>query len=163
MEAFYRIKVNLGEISFELESHDKEWLMEKEKYYLGELFSNPEIIAKLKKRTDSPKSLPSTEIAHSQATINEFYRKFISAKNLPRNIIALMLLYYLEKIRNQESISTNDIKSAFKEISYPKYDKINFTDTLNQLKGKGFLNKVNKGWKLTITGLDYVLNQIASE
>lgn len=163
METLYRIKITLGDLSFELESHDKSWLQEKEKYYLGEMFSNPKMLESLREKKAGTKALPKANVVGGAPTINEFYRKFISGRNLTRNIIALLMFYYVEKIRKDESITTKSLKIAFKEIAYPKYDKVNYTDTLNQLKAKGFLNKIGKGWKMTITGLDYVVGQIAEE
>jgi len=162
MEKFYRIKVTIGRISFELESHDKAWLEKKEKD-LGSLLSNPEEVKRL--ASESASGIQRVEPAATEAsiTINEFHRKYLSGTNLPRLSVAMFLIHFLERYRKLDGITTNDVKDAFKEIGYPKFNTFNFTDILNQGKKKGWLNKIDNRWKLTITGIDYVLNEISQE
>jgi len=163
MESFYRLKITVGKIAFEIESHDQEWVKEKEAKLMGELFSDPERVARLASKGDEPESPPPNVAIKSKLTIHEFYKKYVSGRNWPRTKIALMVIYYLDKYLSQESITSSQVKKAFQEIGYPKYDKLNYTDILNQLKRSGYLNKIGKDWRLTITGQDYVLSQIGSK
>ena len=166
MESFYKIRVAFGKISFELESHDKEWLESKEKALMGNLLSNPDALLRLSKLEEEGMAKGATslvEIGGAALTINEYYQKFIKGKNWTRPKIALFLLYYIEKVRGESEISSSDVRRAFKDISYPKYDTINYTDMLNQQKRKGFLNKIEGKWKLTVTGIDYVMSELQSE
>jgi len=163
MDSFYRMKISLGRVTVELESHDKQWLEEKEKTLLGTLLSDPSSVAKLIDKSDNTKSGAGIDTSDSTLTINEFQRKYIAPKNFSRPTIALFLVYFLEKLKQADSISTNDVRDAFKSIAYPKYNTINYTDVLNQLKSKGYLNKIDGNWRLTITGIDYILSEIPSE
>ncbi len=160
MEQLYKIKINLGKLTVELESHDKEWLEVKEKKYLDEFISNPQIMAKASDKLENDDQ--QLEISHdfTSFTINEYYNKYLSGKSYPRTTVATLLFYYLEKIRKIENIKTGDVRNAFQEISFPKYDKINFTDLLSQLKKTGILNKINNYWKLTLTGMDFVTGKM---
>ena len=162
MESFYRMKITMGRVMIELESHDMGWINEKEKSLLADLLSHPEAISKSEIAADSRGQETKLQIG-AEATINEYYRKHVAKESLSRPDIALMLFYYLEKIRGQAEIATTDIKAAFKEIAFPRYDKMNFTDTLNSLKNRGFLNKDGKTWKLTLTGIDYILTSMSQE
>ncbi len=165
MESFYKLRVSIGRISFELESHDKDWLESKEKSLMGNLLSNPDAMLQLSKLEDKDTGQGETVIkmTDSGITVNEYYQKYIKGKNWSRQKMALFLIYYLEKIRHQTDISTTDIKSAFREIAYPKYDSFNYTHMLNMGKKRGHLNKVDGKWKLTVTGVDFVLSELQAD
>lgn len=163
MENFYRLKVSFGKLSFELESHDKDWMEEKEKSLTGNLLSNPKILMQLATMEEPKSGKDITNVGDPSLTINEFYRKFLSNKTVSRLTTSIFLIYYLENYRKMDGVSTSDVKEAFKDINYPKYISFNFADIMLQGKKKGWLNKIDNKWRLTITGKDFVLSSISVE
>lgn len=94
--------------------------------------------------------------------INEFYRKYIhDGKVSSRPDIATFFIYYLEKIKENEEVTSTDVKDCFNKVQYPGWNKINIGDVLNKAKKKAFLNSVGNQWSLTITGEDFVLNNLS--
>lgn len=163
MEGIYKLKVSVGRITFELESHDKDWVEQKQKSLIGDLFNNPETVAKLA-NLDSEEGTPAAlEIGSASVTIQEFYNRYVKPANLSRIQTALYLFYYLEKIEKKAEIRTGDVKEAFKQLAYPKYSSFNFADILNQLKRQGLINKIDHHWKLTLTGVDQVLSGLRTD
>jgi hypothetical protein len=158
MSQNYRISFSIGDVRFDIESTDKKWIVQKEKEYLEKISKQGKksVIRKETKEETTPAVLP------KNLTINEFYRAYVKDQIKSRPNIAVFLIYYLEKILNKTPISTNDVKQCFADISYPSYNKINFTDILQQAKKKALLNNVSGAWTLTITGEDFVLNSISS-
>lgn len=153
MEQKYRIQINYGDFKIEIESHDKDWVEQKEKRYLEKIIENP-------KQIKSPPETKSTPLPQN-LSINEFYQKFIKVNKISsRPNIAVFLIYYLQNILKKQEIKTQDVVQAFADIAYPNYNKLNMTDILNQAKRKALLNYVNNNWSLTITGEDYVINLI---
>ncbi|MBM3252865.1 MAG: hypothetical protein FJZ16_01255 [Candidatus Omnitrophica bacterium] len=155
MEQKYKIALNFGDVGFEVESTDKEWVETKEKEYFEKFYTGK---ASIKKET---KSIPSVEPKGVQGdvNINEFYNKYIKANKVDsRPDIAVFFVYYLQKIQKTSEIKSSDVSNCFKDISYPSWNSLNYTDILNQGKRKGFLNYVNKNWSLTLTGEDFVMN-----
>ncbi len=163
MGEIYKIKVTMGRITFEIESHDKNWVESKEKALMGNIFDDPASLRRLADFGEEKRETIALEPTDMSLTINEYYQKYVKPRNFSRPTIALFLVYYLEKLRKEEAVKTNDVKMAFQEIQFPKYDKINLTDILNSLKAKGYLNKPAGKWKLTITGVDYVLDKMTKE
>ncbi len=161
MEQNYRIFYQLGDSSFEVESTDKEWVDIKEKEYISNLSlqhsrqsGGSADTHKFEKKIDLSPTL----------TINEFYRNYLKSKDIKsRPEMAVFFIYYLAKISKKDVIKTGDVQQCFADISYPNYNKLNFTDILNQAKRKALLNNVNSAWSLTITGEDYVLGIITNE
>lgn len=152
MEHKYRIAVKGRDTSFELESTDREWLEKKEKEYL-EKFGASQQAAFAPMTKDEAIALP------QNLTINEYYKKYIKANNITaRPDIAVFFVYYMQKILKRDALKTGDISQCFADVSYPNYNKLNFTDILNQARKKALLNSVNNLWTLTITGEDFVLN-----
>jgi hypothetical protein len=165
MEQNYRISFQVGETKFEIESTDKEWLEKKEKEYLGQILEKEKMRtdAKMEERFTEKSSMQSLSIPQ-HLTINEFYQKYIRGKKITsRPNIAVFFVYYLQKILRKETIKTQDVVQCFADISYPNYNKLNVTDILYQGKRKALLNYVNNIWSLTLTGEDFVLNEITSK
>jgi hypothetical protein len=153
----YRISFSIDNVKFDIESTDKDWVVKKEKEYL-------ERISKQSKKLPPGKEVEekiTPAVLPKNLTINEFYRAYVKDQTKSRPNITVFLIYYLEKILNKISISTTDVKQSFADISYPNYNKLNFTDILQQAKRKGLLNYVDSVWSLTITGEDFVLNSIS--
>jgi hypothetical protein len=168
MDQFYKIRISIGRISLELESHDKEWLEAKQESLLGSLLNNPEgfrqLISEPSVSTGSGENPQSHRLLPEESmSINEFYTKFLKGKSMGRNEVAVYMIYFLERIRKVADIASSTVKDAFAELQYPKYQEFNFADILNQAKRKGYLNRVDDKWKLTLTGSDFVLSQIADE
>jgi len=161
MEEKYRIAFQVGDLRFEIESTDKSWVEEKEKYYLEKLtekLKKPPIEAVEPSKEIRPPLVP------QYLTINEFYQRYIKANKITsRPNIAVFFVYYLQKLLKKEEVKTQDVLQCFADISYPNYNKINMTDVLNQGKRKALLNYVNNNWSLTLTGEDFVLNSITSQ
>lgn len=160
MEQKFRIALNFGNLSFEIESHDKEWVEKKEKEYLEKVcikkLSN---LDSTENRDKKPKELLSPNL-----TINEFYRKYVKDNNITsRPDTAIFLIYYLQKISKRSEIKSGDVSDCFKDIQFTSWNTINYTDILNQNRRKGFLNYVNKNWSLTITGEDFVMNTLTNK
>ena len=159
MDQTYRISYHLEKTGFDIESTDKEWLEEKEKEYLAIVNSialQP-ISSSIGSKVEKPAVLP------QNLTINEFYRNIVTANNVrSRPDIAVFFIYYLEKIRKMETIKNADVAQCFADISYPGYNKFNFSDILNKAKNRALLNYINGLWSLTITGEDYVVNAITN-
>lgn len=155
----YKIVFRKGDVSFELESSDLNWMNAKEKEYLDHIIHH-----KHKAPGSEPvKSSQSLSLGNS-LTINEFYKKYVKDKKISsRADIAVFFVYYLEKIEKLDSISSGDVINCFSKIGYPNYNKLNMTDILNQAQRKALLNNVSKNWSVTITGEDFVLNVIGSE
>ena len=153
----YRIAFRIGDSSFDIESTDLDWLKKKEKEYLEKVSKKATHKAKLEEE-ETPQVLP------KNLTINEFYKRYIKAHNITsRADIAVLFVYYLQKVLKSDTIRTSDIAKSFGDISYPNYNKLNFTDILNQAKRKAFLNNINNLWSLTITGEDFVINAMVGE
>ena len=154
MEHTYRISVRIGDLSFDLESTDRDWLESKEKEYLD----------KLKEKPSRPPSQPPETgplILPQNLTINEFYKSYMKSNNITaRADIAVFFIYYLQNILKRDSIKTSDIVQCFADVSYPNYNKLNMTDILKQAKRKALLNNVSNLWTLTITGEDFIINTI---
>lgn len=161
MEQNYRIFYQVGDSSFEVESTDKDWCDKKEKEYLSKISQeNPRPSRDTIDRTKKEKKIDLSPTL----TINEFYRSYLKSKDIKsRPEMAVFFIYYLAKISKKDAIKTADVQQCFADISYPNYNKLNFTDILNQAKRKALLNNVNSAWSLTITGEDYVLGIITNE
>jgi hypothetical protein len=157
MDQTYRISYHLEKTGFDIESTDKEWLEEKEKEYLARVNSialQP-ISTSIGSKVEKPAELP------QNLTINEFYRKNVIANKVrSRTDTAVFFIYYLKKVRKMETIKIEDVKQCFADISYPNYNKLNYSDILNKAKNRALLNYVNGLWTLTITGEDYIVNTI---
>ena len=155
MDQKYKIVLKFEGVGFEVESTDKEWVENKEKEYLEKFYSN-KIPAKGEIKSSH---LVVSKETQGDVNINEFYRKYIKANKISsRPDIAVFFAYYLQKIRKSSEIKSGDISDCFKDISYPNWNTLNYTDILNQGKRRGFLNYVNKNWSLTLTGEDFVMN-----
>jgi len=158
MEQKYKIVLNFGDVGFEVESTDKEWVETKEKEYFEKFYTSK---ALTKKETKSISSVEPKGI-QGDVNINEFYNKYIKANKVnSRPDIAVFFVYYLQKIQKTSEIRSGDISNCFKDISYPSWNSLNYTDILNQGKRRGFLNYVNKNWSLTLTGEDFVMNMLS--
>jgi len=107
--------------------------------------------------TESEETLPPPEM-----TLNEFYRKYVQ-KIKSRPSIAVFFVYYLQKMCKKDKIITADVMKCFKDILYPNWNKLNFTDILNSAKRRALVNYVHKLWSLTTTGEDYVLNSVTGK
>lgn len=91
-------------------------------------------------------------------------REFVLDKHRKTDIDkAICLIYFLEEIRGdfEEGISSNDLKSAFREAKerVPK----NVSLVLNMCAQKCWINETgNSGrkklWKITNTGIEYIEN-----
>ena len=159
MDQTYRISYHLTNSGFDIESTDKEWLEAKEKEYLARLNSigSQPVSSLLESEGEKSTVLP------QNLTINEFYRNIVSANRVQsRPDIAVFFIYYLEKVRKMETIKIADVQQCFADISYPGYNKLNFSDILNKAKNRALLNYVNGLWSLTITGEDYIVNAITN-
>jgi len=155
MEEKYKIALNKGDIGFEIEGSDKEWVERKEKEYLEKIYSKKEPRADIRDKNFE-------ELSPSNLTITEFYRKYVKSNNITsRPDVAVLLIYYLQKILKKNEIKSGDVSDCFRDISFPKWNTFNYTDILNKNKIKGFLNYVNKNWSLTLTGEDFVMNILA--
>lgn len=158
MEQKYKIALKFGDVGFEVEGTDKEWVETKEKEYLEKIYTSKAMTKK------EPKSTPLSEPKEIQGDVNlnEFYNKYIKANKVSsRPDIAVFFVYFLQKIQKSSEIKSGGISNCFKDISYPSWNTLNFTDILNQGKRKGFLNYVNKNWSLTLTGEDFVMNTLS--
>jgi hypothetical protein len=165
MEHNYKVIFHIGNSHFELESSDQEWINKKESEYLKRIeLAPPESLdtGNSKTKNLSSKNQQTTLITES-ISINEFYNLYIRKNNIKtRPQIALFFVYFLDKIQKKTDIKTGDILNCFKEIGYPNYAKLNYTDILHQNRRKGYLNYVNNYWSLTMTGADYVINKTTS-
>lgn len=160
MDNTFRIAFHSGDTSFEIESTDKSWVEEKEKQYLSRLTEAH--LSKPKPHPAVQESKPSP--ATGNVTINEFYRKYVKGNNITkRPDIAVLFVYFLQRIQKAESIKSGDVARCFADVGYPNYNKLNVTDILNQGKKKALLNYVNNLWSLTITGEDFVVNLLTSD
>lgn len=153
MEHKYRISVQMGDSGFEVESTDLQWLESKEKEYLDKLKEKPS-------RSVPPPPGYESPVLPQNLTINEFYKKYIKSNITARPDIAVFFVYFLQNILKKETIKTSDVAQCFADVSYPNYNKLNFTDILNQGRRKALLNNVNNLWSLTITGEDFIINTI---
>jgi len=160
MEKKYRISIKIGDSSFEVESTDEKWVEKKEKEFLEKLPSREEPQGHGKTQKNIAKVTEPT--LPPSLTINEFYRKYLR-KTKSRPAIAVFLLYYLEKIKKKDKISTGDVQKAFGNVKYPNWNKLNMTDILSNAKRRALANYVNKLWSLTSTGEDYVLSAMAGK
>ena len=157
MDHKYRISIRIGNTSFDLESTDLAWLEKKEQEYLAKYGATPE-------QQQTSTSTEETVLLPKNLTINEFYKKYIKPNNITsRSDIAVFFIYYLQKILTKDSIRTTDVTQCFADVSYPNYNRLNITDILNQAKKKALLNSVNNLWSLTITGEDFVLNNMTGK
>jgi hypothetical protein len=158
MEQRYRIAFRSGDSSFEIETTDPKWLEKKEKEYLERLAAG-----KGRKRPQEAIEA-GREVPTPDVSINEFFRKYIGQKHAKsRTNIAVFFVYYLEKVMKKGEITTGDVGDCFKQVSYPNWNKINFTDILRRARRRAFLNCVNRLWSLTTTGEDFVLNAITGK
>ena len=159
----------MGNASFELESTDKAWLDDKEKQFIAmleklskELGVEP-VSRSSKYSTTGSKVETGIPMINQTMTANEFYVAYIKANDIKtRPQIALLFVYFLEKVQKKTDIKTGDVTNCFKEIGYPAWSSINVTDILNQNKKRGHLNFVNSYWSFTTTALDYIANKISS-
>jgi hypothetical protein len=162
MDNIFKISYQVGQIRFDLESSDKDWIELKEKQYIDLLekkIKHPEIKEVSKADKNNKDNADRSPLIRSSITIQEFFYKYIKGNKITsRPDIAVFFVYYLQKITQKQDIITQDVIKCFSDISYPSYNKINMTDTLNQGKRKALLNNINKIWSLTSTGEDYVLN-----
>ena len=159
MEHNYRISFKMGDRGFEIESTNLQWIKNKEKEYLQK------VEGKKSRATEEVEPLPEshTELRISPTiTLNEFHRKYVY-KIKSRPTIAVFLLYYLDKIKKKDKIKTADLANCFKEIHYPNWNHLNFTDILISAKRRALVNYVNKLWSLTTTGEDFVLNMVSGK
>lgn len=159
----YKILVSVGTI--EISSHDKNWVEEKEKKYsekINNLLSQSEVKQKNTSNLPNEQKGSSFSPQIGKIPINEFYRRYIHAKEIKsRPDIATFFVYYLVKLEGKEEIPSIEIKNLFRDVQYPGWNKINITDALNKAKKKAFLNSVGNNWSLTITGEDFVLNTMS--
>ena len=86
----------------------------------------------------------------------EFFRKYSPDKATDKTLI---IMYFLELVRDVVNITTKDISSGFKEVR----EKVpaNVADKIQMLHKKGLImpgdNVDNlRGWLITRTGLDYL-------
>ncbi len=160
MSENYRISFQVGDFKFEIESTDKEWVESKEKEYLERIIQKGKTISSKKETTKPVKE----NTIPPNITINEFYKNYIKANNITsRPNIAVLFVYYLQKVIKQNEIKTQDVTKCFGDIQYPNYNNINITDILRRGKKRALLNYVNDLWSLTMTGEDFILNSITSE
>jgi hypothetical protein len=153
----YRISVKVGESSFEIESTNAIWIKKKEKEYFDKLF-----VENVSQKRGKQETKLTGEGIPPKMSLNEFYRNYVSEIK-SRPIIALFLVYYLQKLQKKDTVKTSDVLNCFKEISYPNWNKLNMTDILNNAKRQALVNYVNKLWSLTTTGEDYVLNIVSGK
>lgn len=159
MEKNYRISFRIGESSFEIESTDLKWLKSKEKECFQKLLSE----APNRRDKSEPEVVKGrVGVLPPQVTLVELYRKY-KYKIKSRPSIAVLFVYYLEKMRKKDKIRTSDVGKCFKEIAYPNWNKINVTYILTGGRKRGLLNYVNNLWTLTTTGEDYILNIVTGK
>lgn len=155
----YKIAIMKGTASIEISSHDKEWVEKKEKEY-KDFLSQPDLVEGQKRKFEKRDIGIKTD--DGQIPINEFYRKYIHEQKInSRPEIATFFVYYLSKVKKQSDISSTEIKNLFRDVQYPGWNKINIADVLNKAKKKALLNNFENQWSLTITGEDYVLNNLS--
>jgi hypothetical protein len=129
VEQQYKIALKLNDFGFELESTDKKWVEDKEKEYLERFCSHESKKGKASKTEEL--TIPKETMVN--LSINEFYKKYVKASNITsRPDIAVFFVYYLQKIQKTIEIKSGNITECFKDISYPGYNTINYTDILNQ-------------------------------
>jgi hypothetical protein len=163
MESKYKISFNYTDLSFEIESTNLHWIEEKTKSLFEkiETLKNNSLSNTPTKAKNVGNNVDTSAI--SQLSVTEFYQVYIKKNNIStRTEIALFFIYYLEKVQKKSDIKTSDVAICFKEIGYPNYSQINFTDVLHQNRKKGLLNNVNGFWSLTITAMDFIFNVITS-
>jgi len=159
----YKLLISNEGKTIEISSHDKNWVEEKEKQYKNQIdnfLSVSKTKVAVKEITETEKNNKKSEISPT-ISVNEFYRKFIHQKNISRPDMVTIFVYYLTSIKKAEAITTNDIKNLFKEVGYPNWVNLNYTDILSKAKQKAFLNLIDNNWSITITGEDYVLNLLS--
>jgi hypothetical protein len=162
VESIYKISYQIGQVGFELESSDKNWVEKKEKEYIELISKKPAIPRHEEPPISQTETIDANKVIRSNISIQEFYNQYIkSNKIISRPNIAVFFIYYLQKIVGRQEIITQDVVQCFADIAYPNYNKINMTDTLNQGKRKALLNNINKTWSLTLTGEDFVMNFIS--
>jgi hypothetical protein len=160
VENFYKVSLNLEESSFSVESTDREWTEQKQKELTQFVLSHQTTYDESSSEDQHRK----TTIPAENITIQEYYKKYIQPiSKTSRPDLAVLLVYFLERVKGQTEIKTGDIASAFANIGYPNYNKINFSDVLYNSRKKGFLNNVNNNWTLTITGEDFAVDRISSQ
>jgi hypothetical protein len=156
----YKLVLTKDRISVEIASHDREWVEGKEKEYRK--FLEQELPAPTQRpvpgRTDSQRS----SAVPAEIPVNEFYRKYVHSQKISsRPEIATFFVYYLTKVQNNSDVGSAEVKDLFKQVQYPGWNNVNISDVLNKAKKKALLNSVGNQWSLTITGEDYVLNNLS--
>ena len=158
METLYKVNVVRGQLAFTVESHDKAWVEARAKEYLqmqakwlNEVPSEPE---------SRPRQPPSKLGHRGSMSPNEFYRAYIHGKITSRPDIATFFVYYLEKIQKKTTVTSGDVRDMFRQAQYSGWNKVNVPDALLKAKKKAFLNSVGNKWSLSISGEDYVLNNL---
>jgi hypothetical protein len=91
---------------------------------------------------------------------NEFYRTYIHGKITSRPDIATFFVYYLEKIKKADSITSGDVREIFRQAQYSGWNKVNVPAALLRAKKKAFLNSVGNHWSISISGEDFILNNL---
>jgi len=166
MEHNYRISFKIGDLSFEIESTNLEWLEAKENECFQKLLTEaPKHKEKLQKQPGEGEGRPvRLDLPTPSMSINEFYKKYIGEKQIKsRTTIAVFFVYYLQKVSKKGEIITTDVSDCFRQVSYPNWNKLNVTDILRSGMRQALLNYVNKLWSLTSTGEDFVLNTITGK
>jgi len=159
MEQNYRISFKIGDSSFEIESSDANWLEKKEKEFFQKLLNRA---PKRKGEAKDEEAEETETLITPEITLNEFYHKYVK-KFKTRTNIAVMLVYYLQKVMKKDKIKSTDVANCFRDIAYPNWNKLNMTDVLSRSRHRALLNYVNKLWSLTTTGEDFVLNTISGK
>jgi hypothetical protein len=159
MKNNYRISIKIGDVDFEIESTNVKWVEAKEKAFLQKMGKKQ--IGDAVESRDASRESTMAEMP-PQITLNEFYRKYVH-KIKSRPTIAVLLLYYLEKIQKKDKIKTGDVANCFRDIHYPNWNKLNMTYILTNAKHRALVNYVNKLWSLTTTGEDFVLNMLSGK
>lgn len=117
-------------------------------------------------------SSPGTQSAHASIPINakgkpaspsEFIKK-LSPKNQSEK--ALVLAYYLEKVKSMDNFTTSDLTEVGREAKQPKFT--NISDTVAKQVQQGLLmgagdKESGRAYVLTTTGEEYVENLIGSK
>jgi hypothetical protein len=158
MEEHYRISISKGQASFDISSHDKDWVEKKAKDYITLILSWQKDTKEDRQSFIEP---PLKRADIGPMSPNEFYRTYIHANQIKnRPDIVTFMLYYLEKIQKKTEVTSADVREMFKQAQYAGWNKINVPDALFKAKKKAFLNSVGNFWSLTILGEDFVLNNM---
>ncbi len=159
MTTIIEFLLRAGNLRFEIESTDKEWIDSKEKEYLSKLGTQQSQTSS----ESSAKPEVVTTASLESLSVNEFYQKFAKSKITSRPDLATFFVYYLSKVQKQDTIKNGDVTNCFAAIGYPSYNTLNMADILSKAKHKAFLNYVNNSWSMTLTGEDFVVNKLSDK